>query len=271
MDVTYHGEEAYASGEGAILVTPEAGVEGERPVADAASHRWQHPCRGRGHDRDRCRSSAGVSAPGAGSERSADPWPWGGRRGRGPGPDRSTGAALESGVSVALVEQPYRVAGKGSSPAATRLDPAWTAVVEELRSGELQDLALIVGGRSAGARVACRTAAETGAAGVLCLAFPLQPPQRKSGAASPSRLPELDAVEVPMLIVQGEGDRFVIPPAGEPLARARRRRPQPAQGPRGGGGGGARVAAERRRRPGTAMSFALAGGLIFETTEAKET
>ena len=63
--------------------------------------------------------------------------------------------------------------------------------------------------------MACRTAAETGAAGVLCLAFPLQPPQRKSGAASPSRLPELDAVEVPMLIVQGEGDRFGIPPAGE--------------------------------------------------------
>ena len=127
----------------------------------------------------------------------------------------ATEAALEAGVSVALVEQPYRVAGKSSSPPAKKLDPAWAAVVDELRSGELEGLPLVTGGRSAGARVACRTAAETGADGVLCLAFPLQPPRRKSGAESPSRLSELDEVEVPVLVVQGDRDRFGIPPEGE--------------------------------------------------------
>jgi predicted alpha/beta-hydrolase family hydrolase len=127
----------------------------------------------------------------------------------------ATEAALEADFTVALVEQPYRVAGKRSSPPAKRLDSAWVTVVEHLRGGELAGLPLISGGRSAGARVACRTAGETGAAGVLCLAFPLQPPARKSGATSPSRLDELEAVDVPVLVVQGEGDRFGIPPAGE--------------------------------------------------------
>ena len=126
-------------------------------------------------------------------------------------------AALSQGVSVALVEQPYRVAGRRSPAPPRQLDAAWTAVVEHLRDGELSGLPLIVGGRSLGARVACRTAAGTGAVAVLCLAFPLQPPPRKGGKVSPSRLPELEEVEVPMLIVQGERDRFGIPPA----ARAR--------------------------------------------------
>ena len=126
----------------------------------------------------------------------------------------ATEAALECDVSVALVEQPYRVAGKRSSPPAKRLDPAWIAVVEHLRANELEGLPLVAVGRTAGARVACRTAAATGAAAVLCLAFPLQPPARKSGTESPSRLDELEAVTVPMLVVQGEGDRFGIPPAG---------------------------------------------------------
>ncbi len=125
----------------------------------------------------------------------------------------ATEAAHAEGLSVALVEQPYRVAGRRSSPPARQLDAAWVAVVEALRGGELGGLPLVVGGRSAGARVACRTAGETGAAGVLCLAFPLQPPARKSGAESPSRLPELDAVTVPTLVVQGERDRFGMPPA----------------------------------------------------------
>jgi predicted alpha/beta-hydrolase family hydrolase len=62
--------------------------------------------------------------------------------------------------------------------------------------------------------VACRTAADTGAAGVLCLAFPLHPPRRRSGAEAPSRQPELNAVEVPVLVVQGANDRFGMPPAG---------------------------------------------------------
>ncbi len=127
----------------------------------------------------------------------------------------ATEAALEADFSVALVEQPYRVAGKRSSPAPKKLDPTWVTVVEQLSAGELGGLPLVVGGRSAGARVACRTASDSGAVGVLCLAFPLQPPARKSGATSPSRLDELEGVEVPVLVVQGEGDRFGIPPEGE--------------------------------------------------------
>jgi uncharacterized protein len=122
--------------------------------------------------------------------------------------------ALEEGLSVALVEQPYRVAGRRSSPAPKQLDAAWLAVVEHLREHQ-PGLALIAGGRSAGARVACRTAAEADAAAVLCLAFPLQPPRRKTAAEDPpSRLPELEAVTVSMLIVQGERDRFGMPEPG---------------------------------------------------------
>src|SRR3954468_8324717 len=83
----------------------------------------------------------------------------------------ATRVALEEDVSVALVEQPYRVAGRTNAPAAPHLDEAWLAVVEQLEF----DLPVITGGRSSGARVACRTAAATGAVGVLCLAFPLQP------------------------------------------------------------------------------------------------
>ena len=126
----------------------------------------------------------------------------------------ASAAARSAGFSVALVEQPYRVAGKRSSPAAKQLDPAWTAVVDDLMSGELRGLPLIPGGRSAGARVACRTAEATGAVAVLCLAFPLQPPARAGKEPSPSRQPELDAVRVPMLIVQGENDRFGMPKPG---------------------------------------------------------
>jgi uncharacterized protein len=114
-------------------------------------------------------------------------------------------AALERHLSVALVEQPYRVAGRKSQPAAAQLDAAWVAAIERLRGDELP---LIVGGRSAGARVACRTAAGTGAAAVLCLAFPVHPP----GKPEKSRLDELDAVQVPALVVQGERDPFGMPP-----------------------------------------------------------
>ena len=123
-------------------------------------------------------------------------------------------AAEAQGVSVALVEQPYRVAGRRSAPPAHQLDAAWVAVLEDLSGDELNGLALIVGGRSAGARVACRTAEATGAAAVLCLAFPLQPPARKGKEPGPSRLAELDAVHVPTLVVQGERDRFGMPPPG---------------------------------------------------------
>ena len=119
----------------------------------------------------------------------------------------ATEAAVAEGLNVALVEQPYRVAGRKSPAPAPRLDEAWKAVVEELAEGELAGLPLIVGGRSAGARVACRTAADTGAVAVLCLAFPLHPP----GRPEKTRQPELDAVEVPTLVVQGEGDPFGMP------------------------------------------------------------
>ena len=127
----------------------------------------------------------------------------------------ATGVARAEGVSVALVEQPYRVAGRRSPASANRLDAAWTAVVDHLLAGELRGLPLLVGGRSLGARVACRTAGATGAVAVLCLAFPLQPRRRSAGTATPSRLPELDAVTVPTLVVQGDRDPFGIPPAGE--------------------------------------------------------
>lgn len=127
----------------------------------------------------------------------------------------ATEAAGSVGVSVALVEQPYRVAGRRSPAPARQLDAAWIAVVDQLTADVFRGLPLVVGGRSLGARVACRTAADTGAAAVLCLAFPLQPPRRKTAtAAPPSRLPELDAVTVPMLVVQGTRDQFGMPPAG---------------------------------------------------------
>jgi predicted alpha/beta-hydrolase family hydrolase len=122
--------------------------------------------------------------------------------------------ARSRGMSVALVEQPYRVAGRRAPPAARQLDAAWTAVVEQLVGAELRGLPLIAGGRSLGARVACRTAEAVGAAAVLCLAFPLQPPRRSGATAAPSRLPELDQLQVPTLVVQGERDPFGIPVAG---------------------------------------------------------
>jgi uncharacterized protein len=122
-------------------------------------------------------------------------------------------AARSEGITVALIEQPYRVAGRRSPARAPQLDAAWIAVVEHLRASELSGLPLITGGRSMGARVACRTVEETGAVAVLCLAFPLEPP-RRAGKPPQSRLPELDAVPVPTLVVQGERDRFGMPPPG---------------------------------------------------------
>jgi predicted alpha/beta-hydrolase family hydrolase len=121
--------------------------------------------------------------------------------------------ALAEGVSVGLVEQPYRVAGRRSPARAGQLDVAWLAVVSRLRGRELRGLPLLVGGRSLGARVACRTAGLTDAVAVVCLAFPLQPPRRSGSALRPSRLAELDRVAVPTLVVQGTRDQFGIPPA----------------------------------------------------------
>jgi predicted alpha/beta-hydrolase family hydrolase len=126
----------------------------------------------------------------------------------------ATKVALGLGLGVALVEQPYRVAGRRSPAPAHQLDAAWIAVIDALRAAVFEGVPIMTGGRSSGARVACRTAAVTRAAGVLCLAFPLQPPARKSGSAAPSRLGELEAVTVPVLVVQGEGDPFGVPPPG---------------------------------------------------------
>jgi hypothetical protein len=126
----------------------------------------------------------------------------------------SAAAAVKRGVTVALIEQPYRVAGRRSPAPAAQLDVAFTTAVEYLRETELGSLPVILGGRSSGARVACRTANALDAAGVLCLAFPLLPPRRANSSREPeSRLPELDAVSAPVLVVQGSRDRFGVPPA----------------------------------------------------------
>jgi hypothetical protein len=124
----------------------------------------------------------------------------------------ATDVARTEGLTVALVEQPYRVAGRRSPAPAARLDAAWIAAVVRLQERELRGLPLIVGGRSLGGRVACRTAGAVGAIAVLCLAFPLQP-RRRTGSPPPSRLPELEQVLVPTLVVQGERDPFGIPPS----------------------------------------------------------
>jgi uncharacterized protein len=129
----------------------------------------------------------------------------------------ATRAASAAQTSVVLVEQPYRVAGRRSPAPAQRLDEAWVDVVEQVRE---PGLPLVVGGRSSGARVACRTAERLRAAGVLCLAFPLQPPGRPD---APSRLAELDLVRVPVLVVQGERDPYGMPPVahGRTIVRVR--------------------------------------------------
>lgn len=119
----------------------------------------------------------------------------------------ATRAATDSGVHVALIEQPYRVAGRKAPAPAKQLDAAWQAVADDLGDRWFAELPLIFGGRSSGARVACRTAEEGQAAAVLCLAFPVHPP----GKPEKSRLGELDAVEVPALVVQGERDAFGQP------------------------------------------------------------
>ena len=123
-----------------------------------------------------------------------------------------TRVARELGLSVALVEQPYRVAGRRAPPRAPVLDASWVAVVARLRLDELAGVPLVVGGRSSGARVACRTTTATGATAVLCLAFPLLPPRRAGKPEAASRLPELDGAGVPVLVVQGGRDPFGVPP-----------------------------------------------------------
>jgi len=119
-------------------------------------------------------------------------------------------AAIEAEWMVARVTQPYRVAGRRTPPAGPVLDEAWLPVATKVRSGRgLGVLPVVFGGRSSGARVACRTATAGHAAGVLALAFPLHPP----GRPERSRLDELSEPTVPVLVVQGDRDPFGLPPA----------------------------------------------------------
>jgi predicted alpha/beta-hydrolase family hydrolase len=149
----------------------------------------------------------------------------------------ATRGAAAAGVHVALVEQPYQVGGtrgaatrgaaardpvrlldqrdvhacRRRAPApAHQLDTAWLTVAERLSHEWFHELPLVFGGRSSGARVACRTAEEGLAVAVLCLAFPVHPP----GKPEKTRMPELDAVTVPTLVVQGESDPFGMPGPG---------------------------------------------------------
>ncbi|MEU3412344.1 alpha/beta family hydrolase [Streptomyces sp. NPDC006658] len=114
------------------------------------------------------------------------------------------GALPAHGVTVALVEQPWRVAGKKVAPAPKTLDAGWRGVWPALAA---PGLPVVSGGRSAGARVACRTAAELGARAVLALSFPLHPP----GRPEKSRAGELLGAGVPTLVVQGGNDPFGKP------------------------------------------------------------
>ncbi|WP_208784561.1 alpha/beta hydrolase family protein [Streptomyces griseorubiginosus] len=107
-------------------------------------------------------------------------------------------------VTVALVEQPWRVAGKKVAPAPKTLDVGWHGIWPALTK---LGLPVVSGGRSAGARVACRTATELGAHGVLALSFPLHPP----GRPEKSRAGELLGSGVPTLVVQGGNDPFGRP------------------------------------------------------------
>jgi predicted alpha/beta-hydrolase family hydrolase len=127
-------------------------------------------------------------------------------------------AAVAAGVAVALVTQPYRVAGRRSPAPAGQLDEAWRSVLARL-TGEpagaadgpgpvvAAEVPVVVGGRSSGARVACRMAAAVGAAGIVALAFPTHPP----GRPERSRIDEL-RTGLPTLVVNGDRDPFGLPP-----------------------------------------------------------
>ncbi|MGC4860811.1 alpha/beta family hydrolase [Micromonospora sp. DT41] len=118
-------------------------------------------------------------------------------------------AAVSAGLVVVRVTQPYRVAGRRAPAPAGHLDEAWTVVLAAVRDRHADVPTLLVGGRSSGARVACRTARAVGAAGVLALAFPLHPP----GRPERSRAAELDT-GLPTLVVNGDRDPFGVPEPG---------------------------------------------------------
>jgi predicted alpha/beta-hydrolase family hydrolase len=118
-------------------------------------------------------------------------------------------AGVAAGIAVALITQAYRVKGRGAPPKPDPQDAAWLPVLAELCTQKaMAKLPLIIGGRSNGARVACRTANAAGATAVVVLAFPLHPP----GKPEKSRLDELEATGLPTLVVQGDRDAFGMPP-----------------------------------------------------------
>ncbi|MCD2189157.1 alpha/beta hydrolase family protein [Actinomycetospora soli] len=130
-------------------------------------------------------------------------------------PDLLAAVAAAPGLVAARVLQPYRVAGRKAPPRAPQLDEAWACVLAEL-TALFPGVPQVHGGRSSGARVACRGAvvAEPRPVGVLALAFPLLAPARKDGTR-PDRSPEIDAVDdagIPVLAVSGGRDRFGVPP-----------------------------------------------------------
>jgi predicted alpha/beta-hydrolase family hydrolase len=121
-------------------------------------------------------------------------------------------AGLQLNAMVARVTQPYRVRGGRAPGSAARQDAAWVEIVTALR-GLAPAVPLVQGGRSNGARVACRTAAVVGARAVIALAFPLHPP-----GPGPSRVAELHAARAggaAVLVVNGERDPFGIPGSGD--------------------------------------------------------
>ena len=136
-------------------------------------------------------------------------------------------AALRLGGAVALITQPYRVRGARAPGVAARQDQAWQEIIASLRDGTWlapgRGVPLIVGGRSNGARVACRTAVAVAAAGVIALAFPLRPPRRAGSAgtdAAAIRDEELRSAAshaVRVLVVNGDKDPFGIPDPGDAI------------------------------------------------------
>ena len=120
-------------------------------------------------------------------------------------------AAAAAGIAVALITQPYRVAGRGTPPRPGVQDAPWLELVAALRRRRgFSSLPLVTGGRSNGARLACRSSVECKAAGVVALAYPLHPP----GKPEVSRLDELEVPQVPVLVVQGDRDPFGMPGPG---------------------------------------------------------
>jgi uncharacterized protein len=120
-------------------------------------------------------------------------------------------ALTVDGWLVVLVEQPWRVAGRKVATPPAQLDMAWLSVMASLTSGRSAlPRPLVVGGRSAGARVACRTAAAVGADAVLALSFPLHPPGKPDRSRAMEAL-LVTGAGIPLAVIQGERDPFGNP------------------------------------------------------------